>query len=375
MEKSKTKIKLNKKTSLIFNVVNYAITLGLLLAVLLVGRQKFSASFGMLFIYLGGVIIAGIINALVHEFGHYLAGKRNGFSLYSFCFWFFSFTKDGGKFRFNFTFLGEESGKTEMIPNTLDNLSEKTIKMARGGLIASFIMMILGVIPIIISSYIPLVLYFLTSMFLPIGAYYFFGNALPILSLGARNDGATILGLKNGEDDAKVMLSILAISSELKNGKTPSEIEEKFYFEVPQLQEDNFYFISLLTFRYNYYLDKGDFKGAKTTIDRLISLLDYMPQSAKVVVKTMALYASSTFDFNEDLADDYMSDLEKYLNNLNNATNIRTKLAYIYYVVKEEDKQILTDFYQKGIREAQKDFIKGEGLFEIKLLEKIKNEF
>ena len=125
----------------------------------------------------------------------------------------------------------------------------------------------------------------------------------------------------------------------------------------------------------NYYLDKGDFKGAKTTIDRLISLLDYMPQSAKVVVKTMALYASSTFDFNEDLADDYMSDLEKYLNNLNNATNIRTKLAYIYYVVKEEDKQILTDFYQKGIREAQKDFIKGEGLFEIKLLEKIKNEF
>ena len=42
-----------------------------------------------------------------------------------------------------------------------------------------------------------------------------------------------------------------------------SEIDESYYFDLPQLCEEHPYFIQLLTLRYSYYLDKGDYENAK----------------------------------------------------------------------------------------------------------------
>ena len=98
-------------------------------------------------------------------------------------------------------------------------------------------------------------------------------------SLGYKNDGALVLALKKGENEAKVLLSVLSVQAEMYNGKTPAEVDEKYYFDTPQIAEDSPYFIMLLDARYNYYLDKEDYENAKETIKRLRLLEDYMPKS------------------------------------------------------------------------------------------------
>ena len=63
--------------------------------------------------------------------------------------------------------------------------------------------------------------------------------------------------------------------------------------------------------------------------------------------------------------------LEKYLNNVNTATNVRAKLAYILNV--QGEKELVDMFYDKGVREANKCQIKGLGLYEKKLLDNLIN--
>lgn len=363
---------MKRRTNLINNAIYLLLTMGALFGVLMICNNRYSEDiFPVLLKFIVGAIIAGFLNTCAHELGHFIAGKRNGFTLSSISIWFFKWSKVGKKIRFDFTMIGEEAGYTEMIPTTTDNLKVNLKKMTRGGVFASFVMMLIGVPPLFITG-LPSWIYCVWSSFLPIGAYFFFGTALPMSNVGVLNDGAVLYALKKEWDTIKVLLALLAIQVEMYNGKTPAEVDEKLYFELPQLPEDDPNFAMLLDARYNYYLDKGDYDNAKKCCDRLISVIDYMPKNFYYIAKTNELYNACTFDYNEETADDIMYEIEKYLNGVNNTNTVRAKLAYLINVKKE--KECLDIFYKKGIKEADRCQIKGLGLFEKKLFDELKEK-
>ena len=351
-----------------------AITIGLIfLSAVLSSDYYYSDSvFKVLPWFLIGAIVFGLINTFAHEFGHVIAGKKNDFKFVSMTVWFFKWTKKKKKLKFDFVFIGEEAGSTEMLPDGTKDLATRLKNMTNGGIIASFIMMIISLPPLFLSGLLPEWLHCILLMALPISAYFYFGSVLPMTNEGVRNDGAVVYGIKKNDDVSKVTVNVLAIHALMSEGKTPSEIDENLYFDLPQLPEDDLNFAILYNSRYNYYLDKGDYANAKKISDRLMDVIDYMPKSVQVVVKTDALYNACTFDYNEDLADDLMSELEKYLNNTNDATAIRVKLAYLVHICHQTSEFDI--FYEKGIKEAKKHPVKGFGLFETKLLDKLKSD-
>lgn len=330
------------------------------------GGQMFDA----ILRFLIGAIVAGFINTVAHELGHYFAGKRNGFTFSSMSIWFFKWKKVKDKTKFEFVLMGEEAGFTEMIPIQTENLDKKFANMTKGGIIASFIITLLG-LPPLFMGFLPIWIYSIWAMFLPVGLYYFFGTLLPTCSAGMLNDGAVVLNIKNKTDSSLVMINILKIQALLYNGKLPSEIDESLYFDLPQLPEDDINFAMLLNVRYAYYVDKEDYENAKKVTARLLSLEDYLPKNYQMIVKTDALYNACTFDFDENLADDLLYEVENYLNNVNTATNIRVKIAYLTKVAKEMEN--IEMFYKKGYKEANREQLKGMGLYETKLLDKLKD--
>ncbi len=366
---------MNKKVNIINNVILLIITVGAVLTSAIIGNNAYGDQTGIFAVaglYIAGAIVFGFINALVHEWGHVIAGKKNGFEILSVTVWFFRFTRRKGRLRTDFVMIGEEAGYTEMLPKNTDNLAVRLKKATRGGIIASLIMAIISIAPMFMSSFLPGIAYYLISVFFPVSVYYLFGSALPMSSGGVLNDGAVVRGLNKNDLVSQVTVGLLKIHSELYSGKRPSEIDEKMYFDLPQLAEDELYFIMLLNARYAYYLDKGDLENAKKTSDRLLGLIDYMPANIKNAVKTDALYNACTFDYNEETADNLMYELDKYLNNVNTATNVRAKLAYLIYVRKE--KENAETLYKKAVREAEKCPVKGLGRYEKALLEKMEEE-
>ena len=366
---------MNKKINILNNILLLALTVAAVLTSAVIGSNAYGGDIGIFAVaglYIAGAIIFGFVNALVHEWGHVIAGKKNGFKILSVTVWFFRWTRRKGRLVTDFVMIGEEAGATEMLPESADNLAERLKKATRGGIIASFIMAVISIAPLFTSSFLPGIAYYLISVFFPVSVYYFFGSILPMESGGALNDGAVVRGLKKNDLISQVCVGLLKIHSELYSGKRPSEIDERLYFDLPQLAEDELYFIMLLNARYAFYLDKGDLENAKKTTDRLMGLTDYMPSNVKNAVKTDALYNACTFDYNEDTADNLMYELDKYLNNVNTATNVRAKLAYLIYVRKE--KANAETLYKKALREAEKCPVKGLGRYEKALLENMEEQ-
>ena len=362
---------MSRKTNIINNVISTLLVLAGLFAVVYLANVTFGGNmFITVLLCLAGSIVAGLINAFVHEWGHIIAGKINGFTLLSYTVWFFNWTKRKGKLYFSLVMIGEEAGYTEMVATSTDNLAKRFSRQTLGGIIASFIMMLIGIVPIALLKILPYEAYCFLAMFFPIGIYYFVNNALPMSAGGVKNDGGVIYGIKKGDDNSKVVLSLLAIQSQILNGKTPGEIEEGYYFNLPQLPEDDLYFSILLNSRYCYYLDKGDFENAKKVASREEMLAENMPKSVRAQFLLDALYGYCTFNFNEEKADEIMYDCERFLNKVNTCTTIRVKMAYMVYVLK--DKTGLDTFYEKGLKECRRTALVGLGAFEKKLLDKIK---
>ena len=364
---------MNRRTDFINNVLTILFTVGALIAVVAVGNARYSMNMGLTLVYfIVSAVVCGFICTLFHEIGHLIAGKRNGFAFLSVTVWFFRWKKENGRTVFDFVMIGDEAGYTEMAAKSTENLETRLKKMTQGGLFSTLIPTLCGIIPLFIKE-MPVIPFFLTAMLLPMGVYAFFGNALPMSSSGSGNDGKLLYGLKRGEDDVKVALSMLAVQSELFNGKTPAEIDESYYFDLPQLPEDDYNFLILLSARHDYYLDKGDYVNLKKVTERMLSLEEYIPKNAFTLVKVNALFDYCFAFKDEDRADELMADCEKYLNKRNGILEIRAKLAYMIYV--REEKEHAEIFYKKAVKECNACNLLGQGIFERKLVEKIKEDF
>lgn len=322
--------------------------------------------------YLIGAIFWGVVNAFVHEIGHVVAGKKNGFIITAVTVWFFKWIRVGNKFRFYFTLIKEEAGFTESVPTNADNIEKRLKKMSFGGIVASGILMIASFIPLFFCGKMAYWLYSVMAVALPISGYYFFGNVIPFISNGVRNDGSIIDGINKDADDVKVIIALLKINAELYTGKTYSEIDEKLFFDLPQLPEDSPYFVGNLIARYNYYLDKEDYENAKKITERLIGLSEDMPKELEMLCKLNALYDACTFNYNDEKADDYMYEVENVLNADMSPTSFRIRLAYVLYVTK--NKEIVNDFYKKCLKLCKKYYILGVSKFERKLVDRMKKD-
>ena len=357
------------------NFINYILTILLTVALVFLtviicsNRYQVLLKDVILF-FIIGFIISSFVCAFLHELGHVILGKINKFNIVSMQFWFCKFYKKNGKLKFCFCRLDDSVGKTIMVAENYDNLEKRFLNMTFGGILFSLLLALVGLIPIIIVST-PLWLYGVLSIFLPVGGYYFFGNALPTTDDGIKNDGAMIVGLKKNDFASRVIISLLIIQSELYKGKSPSEIDEKYYFDLPQLPEDDLNFVALLNARYSYYLDKRDYENAKKVTSRLLSLEEYIPKSMMNVIKVDALFDYCTFNRNEEKADDLTYELEKFLNNVNTPANLRAKWAYILNILGE--KANAEQFYKKAMKEAKKSQFLGLVKFETKLLDELKD--
>ena len=318
------------------------------------------------------MIVFGFLNLLFHELGHIIYGNRNGFEFVSTRVLFITILKENGKYKFYFSPFVDETGLAEMVPKNYDNIEKRYINTTMGGMILNFVLVILGIVPLFLTKFLSFEIYFILSALLPVSIYSFLSNALPMTANGIKNDGAVIFDLKKNNDSAKVLINILKIQAELYLGKTPSEIDEDLYFNLPVLPEDDTNFIIMLTNKYSYYLDKKDYKEAVKTLKRIDGLLNYLPTVYQNAILAEELFVSCNIKKNEELADNLMEKLEKFLYKENNLTNLRVKLAYIIYIL--QDKEEAKKFIDKADKEIGSLKIKGLALYEKRLIEDMKKD-
>lgn len=315
--------------------------------------------------------IAVVLNTVFHEAAHMIVGAANGFRTISVRFLWFRFYKEGGRTKFALTGAFDQIGEAEIIPVKKENIEKRYKKVALSGIIANAILacVYLGLAFLWGKTWFEGGwLFALTAFGFPISVYYVLSNALPMSLDLVRNDGAILKGIKMSDDVTKVMFSLMNVHAELYLGKSPAEIDKKYYFDVPQLPEDEPFFTVLLNNRYYYYLDAGDTENAIKTAERIESLTGYMSKSYLKETRIDELYNCCVLTKDFKKADDITEDYEKYLNKVSSVKNLRAKAAYAAYVLKDKTlaehiyygaEDALTAYPVEGLKKLEEKLLKG----------------
>ena len=222
-----------------------------------------------------GLIYGFVLSPILHELGHVSFAQIANMDYVYVKFFCFKIYIKNGKKRLGFAspFAPDE---TQVLPKAGGNMQKRAILYTLGGLIygGAFLLIILA--GAILCTAVGKTSYLLWGM-VPYAAYLFLLNLPPVEYASGKTDTLVYLGLKKGYAAEKTMLSAMEIQGQLYAGKSFAEIDEKFYFDVPQLCEDEPLFAVMLDLKYRYFLEKEEYDKAADCLNRLAQAQEYLP--------------------------------------------------------------------------------------------------
>lgn len=356
-----------EKIAKVFDIVA---VVALACVVIYLGYEHYYAEIDSVWLILAlvaGGLLSSILCCAFHELGHVVFGKACGFVFNSLRIGPVKIYRDEHGLGCTVKEMPETvAGAAEMLPKNADRLYPKYLAVTAGGPIFSFLFLLGAALTLYFYPYIPFAAYAIVCTSLPCAFHLFFYNTLPFSSDELDTDGALLRGLIKRETPYLTAVNILAIEGYLYQGFSPSEIDQKLYFGLPQLPEDDFNFILLTNYRLMYYLDGGDAENAVRACDRLESLMEYVPAYYVNDIASDILFCECAVKGNREVAAQMFPALEKYLRGENTITTRRILAAYELYV--KEDKLAALRELNAAEEKAEKYWIRGAAKYEKKLI-------
>lgn len=238
-----------------------------------------------------GLVLGVIIAPTVHELGHVVLAKTQNMRIEYVKFFCVKLTRKEGELRFSFAspFTADQ---TQVMPKSGKNMQKRAGGYVLGGLFFS------GALLVLISALsLVCTLFFKTDYLflgmLPYLLYLFMLNVVPMEYASGKTDMLVYKGLQKGYDAEKVMLSAMEIQGKLFNGESFAEMDEKLFYDLPVLCEDEPLFLVITDLRYRYHLECGELEQAGKELNRLASLEEYMTfeEKQKTAVELTYMHA------------------------------------------------------------------------------------
>ena len=271
-----------------------------------------------------GFVCAYFFAAFFHEWGHALFARSYDMKVVGIKICFLSFEKMGKRWRFRFVnpFFPDH---TDVLPKCGGDMKMRACMYALGGLIGGGILAFVLLVATV-SFLCAGVESDLTLAMLPYCIYLFALNVAPFEYATGKTDMLVYLGIRRGEDSEAAMINSMEIYGQLFEGKRYAEIDEKFYFDIPQLMEDDPMFSMNLFLRYRFYLDKNQLEKAGEMLNRLATSAEYLSQKEETELAVELTYMHS-LNGDKAAADECAELCKPYLS-MRSVTALRVLAAY-----------------------------------------------
>jgi hypothetical protein len=204
-----------------------------------------------------------------------------------FCFAFIGGKK--GKLRLTSPFAPDE---TQAVPTCGGDMQRRAICFTLGGLCFGVLFLLTVLATAMICTFVGNVNFLLWGI-VPYAAYLVLLNIMPVEYASGKTDTLVWLGLKKGYPEEQNMLAAMEIQGQLFTGKTYGEIDEKLYYDVPQLCEEQPLYAVMLDLRYRYHIERDEYEKAGDSLNRLALSQAYLSdiQLQKVSAELVYMHA------------------------------------------------------------------------------------
>ena len=214
-----------------------------------------------------GLALGFLLAPIVHELGHIAFAYFVGMDCVYAKFFCFKIYIQNNEKKFGFA-SPVAPDQTQVLPKKGGNMPKRAALYSLGGLIFGGVFFMLTLVSAVLVACIDSPSYLLFGVCVYSG-YLFLLNVMPFEYPSGKTDALVYQGIKKGSDAEVCMLFAMEIQGQLYEGKSYSEIARKYYFDLPQLCEDEPMYAVMLDLRYRYYIEKGDFDRAADCLNRL----------------------------------------------------------------------------------------------------------
>ncbi len=348
---------------------NYGKIYSIALCVLLVGAEIALLAFSInetkaLLGVLLGLVYAYALSPLFHEWGHASFAQANKLKVVGLKILFFSFEKNGRRWKFRFA-NPLSPDHTDVLPTRGGDMKSRAKAYAIGGLVGSGIFFGSLFIATVVVWCLGAKSWFLLGS-LPYAAYLLLLNAAPFEYPTGKTDALVYRGLKCDEPSETAMVYAMEIQGRLFEGQAFSDIDEKYYFDFPQLMEDDPMYAMNLFLRYRFYLDKGDLENAADALNRLAASTEYLSEREETELAAELTYMHS-LNGDKPAADECATLCKEYLA-LRSLTALRVLAAYSAAFGEKDKTDVLVSL---AFEKLNDEMVLGVRMFEKRLIEKI----
>ncbi|MBQ9714655.1 MAG: hypothetical protein IJV83_04985 [Clostridia bacterium] len=299
-----------------------------------------------------GMALSFVLAPIIHELGHVFAAKRAGMEFVFVKCFCFKFVREQGKARIRFA-SPFSPDVTQVMPKYAGNMQNRAAKYTIGGLIFSGVFLLLILMGGIFFSCFDKPIWAFWGA-IPYSAYLFLLNVIPLEYAGGKTDALVYYGIKKEQPAEKTMLAAMEIQGGLYEGKSFSEIEERLYYDVPILPEDEPLYAVMMDLRYRYHLEKGEMERASDCLNRLAVSQAYLSDAE---IKQIAVELAYMHAINGDLANaEASAQICKDVLQEDSAKSIRALLAYSIAVGNAEGVALLKE---KGLAAIEREYPRG----------------
>ena len=176
-------------------------------------------------------LLAAILNIIIHEGGHLVAGLLTGYKFVSFRFFNWTLIRKDGRLRWRNFELEGTGGQCLMAPPDKPLEEIDTRWYNAGGVLVQLIITLLSIV-LIWALDLPEWLDILLGMMALFGIFGVLTNGIPMKLGGVANDGYNLLQLEKDQAAKQSFCNILELNALNQEGKTYDEMPERL-FTIP----------------------------------------------------------------------------------------------------------------------------------------------
>lgn len=211
-----------------------------------------------------------LVNIVLHEAGHLVAGLLSGYRFSSFRIGSLMLIREGDKLRLRHYSLAGTAGQCIMAPPELVDGKCPVVLYNLGGVLMNFLV---GALCLIIVAWFPIPpAAGLLLMLLGItGVGCGLMNGVPMNTGMVKNDGGNVVELVRNPAAVRAFWVQLKVTEQLSKGVSLTEMDESWFALPPREQMGSCLIATLAVFRENWLMEKHQFEDAEALIDDLLA--------------------------------------------------------------------------------------------------------
>jgi Peptidase family M50 len=231
------------------------------------------------FIFIVSLLVYIQISILIHELGHFILAAFNGFDLNCFAVGKWVIIKRGRRLQLCRTSSKIAGGFIQPSPKSLHALNKRVFMMILGGPVASLLLFIVGVVPLLFPGLannheIVRLIAFASIL----NFYLAVLNFLPLKLGYIKTDGGQMLDLTQNNPAGQRFAAIYGFEASIRQGIRLRDIDPLLIDRAISIPEKSMDHVSGLLMAYSVALDQRNFEQAGNYLDQALDMNLYYPE-------------------------------------------------------------------------------------------------